>query len=286
MGMEHEYFEVDVFATTAFSGNPLAVIANAGELDSEQMQAIARWINFSETSFLLPPTESSADYRVRIFTPFEELPFAGHPTLGSARAWRSLGIEPHKHGRIVQECAIGLVTIQEETIRNDAGKKQKIYSFATPDLLKSGPLTHAEIASACEALNIDPADVVDHAWGDNGPGWKILQLANADAVKAIKPQASHDEKVGVIGAYEGEGPEYEVRAFMFGLEDPVTGSLNGSVAQFMRERNHVPDSYTATQGSQMGRAGVVHVFDDGKDIWIGGSVQIRVSGTLSSGKSL
>lgn len=280
--MEHEYFEVDVFATTPFSGNPLAVVANAGELDTEQMQSIAAWINFSETSFLLPPTESSADYRVRIFTPFEELPFAGHPTLGSARAWRSLGIEPHKHGRIVQECALGLVTIQEEAIRNDEGEKQKIFSFATPELLKSGPLSPDELASACDALNISSDEVIDHGWGDNGPGWKILQLRDATAVKQLKPKSQHQDKVGVVGPYDGQGPAYEVRAFMFGLEDPVTGSLNGSVAQFMRERGHVPDTYTASQGSQLGRDGIIHVFDDGKEIWIGGSVHIRVAGKLTS----
>ena len=280
--MEHEYFEVDVFATTPFSGNPLAVVANAGELDTEQMQSIAAWINFSETSFLLPPTESSADYRVRIFTPFEELPFAGHPTLGSARAWRSLGIEPHKHGRIVQECALGLVTIQEEAIRNDEGEKQKIFSFATPELLKSGPLSPDELASACDALNISSDEVIDHGWGDNGPGWKILQLRDATAVKQLKPKSQHQETVGVVCTYDGQGPAYEVRAFMFGLEDPVTGSLNGSVAQFMRERGHVPDTYTASQGSQLGRDGIIHVFDDGKEIWIGGSVHIRVAGKLTS----
>ncbi|OAH25083.1 phenazine biosynthesis protein PhzF [Corynebacterium stationis] len=280
--MEHEYFEVDVFATTPFSGNPLAVVANAGELDTQQMQSIAAWINFSETSFLLPPTESSADYRVRIFTPFEELPFAGHPTLGSARAWRSLGIEPHKHGRIVQECALGLVTIQEEAIRNDEGVKQKIFSFATPELLKSGPLSPDELASACDALNISSDEVIDHGWGDNGPGWKILQLRDATAVKQLKPKSQQQEKVGVVGTYDGQGSAYEVRAFMFGLEDPVTGSLNGSVAQFMRERGHVPDTYTASQGSQLGRNGIIHVFDDGKEIWIGGSVHIRVAGKLTS----
>src|SRR5699024_9230771 len=181
--MEHEYFEVDVFATTPFSGNPLAVVANAGELDTEQMQSIAAWINFSETSFLLPPTESPADYRVRIFTPFEELPFAGHPTLGSARAWRSLGIEPHKHGRIVKECALGQVTIQEEAIRNDEGEKQKIFSYATPELLKSGSRSPDELSSACDAINISSDDVIDNGWGDNGPGCKILQLRDATTVK-------------------------------------------------------------------------------------------------------
>lgn len=279
--MEHEYFEVDVFATTPFSGNPLAVVAHAEDLNTEQMQAIASWINFSETSFLLPPTGTTADYRVRIFTPFEELPFAGHPTLGSARAWRTLGIEPHTQGRIIQECAIGLVTIQEEAIRNDEGEKQKIFSFATPELLKSGPLSAEELSSACEALNIDPTEVVDHSWGDNGPGWKILQLRDAEAVKQLTPKSHHGEKVGVVGAYSGEGPAYEVRAFMFGREEPVTGSLNGSVAQFMRERDLVPDSYTASQGSQLGRAGIIHVFDDGKEIWIGGSVHIRVAGKLT-----
>src|SRR5690625_290323 len=280
--MEHEYFEVDVFATTPFSGNPLAVVANAGELDTEQMQSIAAWINFSETSFLLPPTESSADYRVRIFTPFEELPFAGHPTLGSARAWRSLGIEPHKHGRIVQECALGLVTIQEVAIRNDEVEKQKIFSFATHELLKSGHLSPDELSSACDALNISSDEVIDNGWGDNGPVWKILQLRNATAVKQIKPKSQNQEKVGVVCTYDAQGPAYEVRAFMFGLEYPVTGSLNGSVAQFMRERGHVPDTYTASQGSQLGRDGIIHVFDDGKEIWIGGSVHIRVAGKLTS----
>lgn len=241
--MQFQFFEVDVFATSAFSGNPLAVVAHADGLSRQQMQAIAHWTNFSETTFLLQPTDPAADYRVRIFTPHEEFDFAGHPTLGSAAVWRALGNEPQKEGTIVQECGVGLVSVRE-----NAG----IYSFATPPLRAGGPLSSAELAEACAGLNIAGADVIDSAWVDNGPGWRLIQLRDAAAV----------------------------RAFTAEFEDPVTGSFNGGAAQFMRSRGLVPARYTACQGSQLGRDGEVFIHDDGTDIWVGGRVHIRVQGQL------
>lgn len=271
--MQHEFFEVDVFATGAFNGNALAVIAGADGLSAQQMQAIANWTNFSETTFLLEPNDARADYRVRIFTPYEEFDFAGHPTLGSAAAWRALGNKPQEKGRIAQECGVGLVTVREE---------QEVFSFATPPLRREEPLTPAELEEACDGLGLKSADIVDHGWVDNGPGWRLLQLRDAAAVRAVKPRAKRP-KVGIVGlnpnATEGE-PTYEVRAFTTQFEDPVTGSFNGGAAQFMRSRNLVPSRYTAAQGSQVGRAGEVFINDDGTDIWVGGRAQIRVRGTL------
>ncbi|MFR9930828.1 PhzF family phenazine biosynthesis protein, partial [Corynebacterium striatum] len=162
--MRHEYFEVDVFATTAFSGNPLAVITGADELSSEQMQRIANWTNFSETTFLLRPTTPDADYRVRIFTPHEEFPFAGHPTLGTARVFAEL---TGKEGDLVQECGVGLVRIKQE---------DRVFSFATPELQRSGTLSESELAETADALGVSSDDIVDAAWVDNGPGWRLVQL--------------------------------------------------------------------------------------------------------------
>ena len=269
-----QFFEVDVFATSAFSGNPLAVVAHADGLSRQQMQAIAHWTNFSETTFLLEPTDPAADYRLRIFTPHEEFDFAGHPTLGSAAVWRALGNEPQKEGTIVQECGVGSVSVRES---------EGIYSFATPPLRASGPLSSAEIAEACAGLNISVADVIDSAWVDNGPGWRLIQLRDAAAVRAIQPAATRP-KVGVVGMLDTtagrDSAAYEVRAFTAEFEDPVTGSFNGGAAQFMRSRGLVPARYTACQGSQLGRDGEVFIHDDGTDIWVGGRVHIRVQGQL------
>ncbi|WP_049361170.1 PhzF family phenazine biosynthesis protein [Corynebacterium aurimucosum] len=271
--MQYEFLEVDVFATGAFNGNALAVIAGADDLSTQQMQSIANWTNFSETTFLLEPSAAEADYRVRIFTPYEEFDFAGHPTLGSAAAWRALGNHPRVEGTLVQECGVGLVTVREE---------DSVFSFATPPLRREGPLSPAELEEACAGLGLESADIVDHGWVDNGPGWRLLQVRDADAVRAVKPQAERP-KVGIVGlnaaAAEGE-PAYEVRAFTTQFEDPVTGSFNGGTAQFMRSRSLVPPRYTAAQGSQIGRAGEVVINDDGTDIWVGGRAHIRVRGTL------
>ncbi|AKE39403.1 PhzF family phenazine biosynthesis protein [Corynebacterium camporealensis] len=264
--MSHPFFEVDVFATTAFSGNPLAVIANADDLSTEQMQSIAAWTNFSETTFLLKPTNPQADYRVRIFTPQEEFDFAGHPTLGTARVFKELhGTE----GTVVQECNVGLVTVREEG---------GVFSFATPALRKSGPLSAAELQDSCSFLGVDKDAVVDAAWVDNGPGWRLVQLADAASVRNLQPTGTPALKVGVVGM---EGDSYEVRAFTPRFEDPVTGSFNGGAAEFMRAKGAVPASYIAYQGSQVGRNGEVHIHDDGEDIWVGGHVNILVEGSLN-----
>lgn len=269
------FYEVDVFTTGPFSGNPLGVVLDADELSDEQMQSIANWTNFSETTFILKPQHPEADYRVRIFTPINELPFAGHPTLGTAHIWKQAGGVPRQDGVIRQECAAGLIEIR-------AGEQ---LSFATPPLLKEGPLAEADVQKIADFLGIRREEILAHTWGDNGPGWCIVQLESARAVQELAPSGRAPLKIGVVGFHTdfqeaGEGPAYEVRAFFDTFEDPVTGSLNGSVAQWMRARNLVPATYTATQGSALGRDGVVHLHDDGQEIWVGGEVRTCVRGEL------
>ncbi|WP_411708524.1 PhzF family phenazine biosynthesis protein [Corynebacterium sp. LaCa116] len=270
--MQHQFFEVDVFATGPFSGNPLAVVADADDLSTEEMQRIANWTNFSETTFLCSPTEPGADYRVRIFTPYEEFPFAGHPTLGSARVFAELS---GATGSVVQECGVGLVTVRQEEGR---------FAFATPPLVRSGALTDNELSEAAAVLGISAEDVVDSGWVDNGPGWRLVQLDSAAAVRALDPTPTPGVKVGVVGLSGGDSPAYEVRAITGQFEDPVTGSLNGGTAQFLRAKQAVPECYTAAQGGQVGRSGLVHITDDGEDIWVGGRAHIRVRGTLEAGE--
>ena len=269
--MQHRFFEVDVFATGPFSGNPLAVIADADDLSTEEMQRIAHWTNFSETTFLCSPTDPAADYRVRIFTPHEEFPFAGHPTLGSARVVAELH---GTTGTLVQECGVGLVTVRQEDGR---------FSFATPPLVREGELSESELEEAASALGVDIADVVDSGWVDNGPGWRLVQLESADSVRALAPTPTKGVKVGVVGLCDaGSDPAYEVRAITAQFEDPVTGSFNGGAAQFLRAKNAVPARYTAAPGSQVGRDGRVYITDDGDNIWVGGEVHVRVRGTVES----
>lgn len=265
------YFEVDVFARDKFTGNPLAVVAQADELTAKQMQRIANWINFSETTFILSPSDAQADYRVRIFTPNNELLFAGHPTLGTAQVWKELGGEPKTEGRIIQECSAGLITV----------KTGKRFEFAVPPLIKDGPLSATELHAACAYLGIEESDVIESAWVDNGPGWSALQIDNVETVRSLKPVGDAPFKIGVVGMCDERAEAaYEVRAFTLGYEDPVTGSLNGSIAQWMRSRNVVPDRYVATQGSQLGRDGLIQIHDDGEHIWVGGHVGIRVKGEV------
>ncbi|MGV0362356.1 PhzF family phenazine biosynthesis protein [Corynebacterium minutissimum] len=272
--MQHRFFEVDVFATGPFSGNPLAVVADADGLSTEEMQRIAHWTNFSETTFLCSPTDPAADYLVRIFTPYEEFPFAGHPTLGSARVAAELS---GKSGTLVQECGVGLVTVRQEEGR---------FAFATPPLVREGTLSEVELAEAVSALGISPDEVVDSGWVDNGPGWRLVQLGSADAVRALNPTPTPGVKVGVVGldssTDNAEGPAYEVRAITAQFEDPVTGSFNGGAAQFLRAKDAVPAQYTAAQGSKVGRDGRVFIEDDGTSIWVGGEAHVRVRGTLES----
>mgnify|MGYP003333257539 FL=1 len=274
--MRRRFAQLDVFADKPLLGNPLAVVVDAEGLDSEQMQTFARWTNLSETTFLLPPTNSSADYRVRIFTPTEELPFAGHPTLGSAFAWLTHGGSQKQQGFIVQECGVGFVTVRQEN---------RTLAFKAPPLLRGGPAEETVVLEAAIALGIERSSIIDAAWVDNGPGWLGLMLASADEVLSIKPRAM-DLTVGVVGFYPIGAPfKYEVRAFYpkggATIEDPVTGSLNASLAQWLIGNGVVTAPYKASQGKAMGHAGIVHIStDDSGAVWIGGNVMLCVEGTV------
>ena len=270
------YMEVDVFTGEAYRGNPLAVVLDGDRLYDDEMQRFANWTNFSETTFLLPPTHPDADYRVRIFTPSTELPFAGHPTLGSCHAWLTAGNRPKDADRIVQECGVGLV----EIVRTDSG-----LAFAAPPLLREGPLDGATLDRVVEVLGIARDDGVDAAWVDNGPGWLGVLLGSADAVLALRPVDS-ELKIGVAGPHPADqGAAYEVRAFFpdgtHTFEDPVTGSLNASLAQWLVGSGRFTPPYVATQGTALGRAGRVAVDRDADGrLWIGGGVATCVQGTV------
>lgn len=271
-----DYLELDVFATGAFTGNPVGVVAGAVALSDAEMARIAAWTNFSETTFLLEPREPGADYRVRIFTPTEEFPFAGHPTLGTAAAWLELGGTPARPGTVVQECGAGLVEVRTGTDE---------LAFATPPLRRTRPLDDAELEQVTAAFGLARDEIAAHAWGDNGPGWRLIQLADPARLDSLVHPGPGGPKVGFIAltgaspAAEGE-PFYRVRAFTPNFEDPVTGSLNGATAQWLRARGLAPERFTAAQGAHVGRAGEVLLTDDGTGIWVGGRVRTRVRGTL------
>ncbi|MET0930951.1 MAG: PhzF family phenazine biosynthesis protein [Aeromicrobium sp.] len=267
------FSQVDVFTDELLYGNPVAVVHDADGVSDTDMAAFARWTNLSETTFLLTPTDPVADYRLRIFTTHGELPFAGHPTLGSAQAWLAAGGVPRQDGQLVQECGAGLVRVRE-----DGGR----LAFAAPPLLRSGPVDETEVAHLAEGLGLSRSDVVDAQWGDNGPGWVILLLGSADAVLAVDPSAlADDAKVGIAGPYPGGSPaDIEVRAFFPGGEDPVTGSLNASIAQWLIGTGRLPDAYTSSQGTRLGRRGRVHVASIDDDIWVGGDTVVGITGTV------
>ncbi|KNX37613.1 PhzF family phenazine biosynthesis protein [Luteipulveratus halotolerans] len=273
----HRFSQVDVFTKTLTRGNALAVVHDADGLDDDTLAAFARWTNLSETTFLLAPTREGADYRVRIFTPGGELPFAGHPTLGSARAWLEAGGRPADAGTVVQECGAGLVRVRRDGDR---------LAFAAPPLLRTGPVDAADLDPVVASLGLTRADVVDAQWVDNGPGWLGVLLRDADQVRALVPDftAMRPYKVGVIGP--GGDADYEVRAFVPSLgvpEDPVTGSLNAGLAQWLIGAGRAPSSYVAAQGTVIQRAGRVHVDQVGDDIWVGGSTVVAVTGTVALG---
>ena len=240
------------------------------------MQRFANWTNLSETTFVLPPTTPDADYRVRIFTPSLELPFAGHPTLGTCHAWRTSGGRPHGDDVIVQECTAGLITIHASRDR---------LAFAAPPLLRSGPVDEALVERIASVLHIDRVDILAAEWADNGPGWVAVLLASAEAVLALKP-APIDFDLGVVGPHpEGSDLAIEVRAFFpkegTTVEDPVTGSLNASLAQWLLGSGRLSSPYVAAQGTALGRAGRVHVSrDDDGTIWVGGGTITCVSGEV------
>jgi PhzF family phenazine biosynthesis protein len=249
-------------------------------LTDAEMQRFANWTNFSETTFLLPPRDPAADYRVRIFTTTTELPFAGHPTLGSCHAWLAAGGSPNDSSTIVQECGVGLVTV-----RRDAAGADGRLAFAAPPMLRHGPLEPETIEQVVAVLGIAVDDVVDAAWIDNGPGWLGVLLPSAEQVLALRPVDS-DFKIGVVGPHPGDGPgAYEVRAFFPAdgktFEDPVTGSLNASAAQWLIGAGRFAPPYLARQGGVLGRDGVVHVDVDDDGVWIGGDVVTCVKGTVT-----
>ena len=277
MASLHRYTQLDVFTATPLLGNPLAVVHDADDLDDATMAAFARWTNLSETAFLLAATDAAADYRVRIFTPGGELPFAGHPTLGSCRAWLAAGGLPRQPSEVVQQCGIGRVRVRRDGTR---------LAFAAPACRRE-PVAPDLLAQVLAALGCRAEEVLAAQWLDNGPRWLGLQLRDADRLRALAPdhgRLKHLAKVGVV-APQAPGAEtrYEVRAFAAALgvdEDPVTGSLNASLAQWLIGSGAAPSRYAVAQGTALGRAGRVQVQQDGDTIWIGGDVAACISGTV------
>jgi PhzF family phenazine biosynthesis protein len=255
----------------------LAVVHDADDLTWTQMAAFARWTNLSETTFLMRPGAPGADYRVRIFTPGGELPFAGHPTLGSARAWLAAGNTPQNAVEVVQECGIGLVRVQV------AGDR---LAFAAPPLRRSGILDEQLLMTIVAGLKISRSDIVMHQWVDNGPGWCAVMLRSAEQVLKLQPDMAmlRDLKLGVIGPLPaGREALFEVRAFVPGLgvsEDPVTGSLNAGLGVWLIRTGQAPPEFTVSQGQALQRRGLVHIERRGADIWIGGDAVIRIEGAL------
>jgi PhzF family phenazine biosynthesis protein len=270
--------QVDVFTDQPLKGNPLAVVVGADGLSDQTMASLAHWTNLSETTFLLKPTQPGADYRVRIFTPERELPFAGHPTLGTCHVWLSSGNAP-KSDRIVQECGAGLVKIRRDGSR---------LAFAAPPLRRGGDVDRGTLERIAAGLGIKPDAIKASQWADNGPGWVAVMLESRTQVLGLKPdyQALAEIKLGIVAPWssaDGSDANFEVRALIpsRSTEDPVTGSLNAGIAQWLIGKGLAPDSYIASQGTVLGRAGRVYVQREGDDIWIGGGVAKCVDGTIT-----
>ncbi len=272
---QRRFDQLDVFTAVPLKGNPLAVVHAAQGLTEATMAAFARWTNLSETTFLLPPVDPMADYRVRIFTPGGELPFAGHPTLGSCHAWLAAGGQSRQPGLVVQECGVGLVHIRREGAR---------LAFAAPPLRRTGPVDETLLARIAAGLGVTRAEILQHQWVDNGPGWCAVMLPSAEHVRAVRPDFARlgDVKLGLVGAFPpGHPAAFEVRAFVPSLgvpEDPVTGSLNAGLAQWLIGAGLAPPAYEAVQGTALGRDGRVHVVRDGDTVWIGGDVAPCITG--------
>jgi PhzF family phenazine biosynthesis protein len=274
--MLRQFREVDVFTDVPYQGNPLAVVLGADGLTTEQMQRFANWTNLSETTFVLEPNASTADYRVRIFTPSQELPFAGHPTLGTCHAWLEAGGAPRIRGVMIQQCEAGLVTVSAD----EDGLK-----FGAPPLIRSGPVDEQLARHIAEILRISRDEIVDLQWADNGPGWIAVLLVSAAAVLAVEPGPT-DLDLGIAGPYPPGGPAaFEVRAFVpkngSTDEDPVTGSLNASLAQWLIATGRADPPYVVRQGTALGRSGLVRITtDDDGHVWVGGGTITCVSGTV------
>ena len=275
--------QIDVFTAVPFLGNPLAVVLDGTGLSTQEMQRFTDWTNLSEATFLLPPEHPQADYKVRIFCPGRELPFAGHPTLGSCHAWLRAGGRP-KGELIVQECGVGLVKLRRE---HDALGER--LAFAAPPLITSGPLPEADVQLIARGLGLARSDILHHAWCHNGPMWRGVLLASSEQVLALKPdgQILAGLDVGVVGPRPAGDPcAFEVRAFFHikggGVdEDPVTGSLNAGLAQWLIGAGLAPTHYIASQGTALGRSGRVHVAQQGDDIWIGGHSVSCIDGSVN-----
>jgi PhzF family phenazine biosynthesis protein len=274
--MTRPFSQVDVFTSTPYHGNPVAVVLDGTGLSAEQMKRFANWMNLSETTFVLPVTDPGADYRVRIFTPAAELPFAGHPTLGTCHAWLASGGTPRQPGVIVQECQAGLVRLRRTT---DG------LAFAAPPVLRDGPVDGELQERIASVLGIGASAIVDASWADNGPGWVAVLLDSADAVLAVKPGAI-DFDLGVVGPYPAGSPvAFEVRAFFpkdgTTAEDPATGSLNASLAAWLLRTGRATAPYVASQGTALGRSGRVHISrDDDGTIWVAGGTVTCVTGQV------
>ena len=271
--------QVDVFSATPYLGNPVAVILDGTDLTDQEMQRLARWTNLSETTFVLPPAAPEADYHLRIFTPGGELPFAGHPTLGSACAWLDHGGAPKHAGRIVQECGAGLVSV-----RYGGGG----LSFAAPPLIRHGALEDEYVGQIVAAFGISRDRILAHQWVDNGPGWAVVRLPTAEEVLALEPDFSliPDAMVGAIGAYPaGSGHAFELRTFAPGAgvpEDPVCGSMNASVGQWLTATGAAPAAYRVSQGARVGRAGTVEITaDPDGTVWVGGAATAYIHGSIT-----
>jgi PhzF family phenazine biosynthesis protein len=288
---QRPFKQVDVFTATPYRGNPLAVVLDGEGLSAEAMQHFTNWTNLSECTFLLPPTPegaaAGADYRVRIFCPGRELPFAGHPTLGSCHAWLEAGGVP-RGAQILQECGVGMVAI-----RRDADR----LAFAAPPLIRSGPLDEADVTLIARGLGLARSDIVAHSWCDNGPNWRGVMLASAEQVLSLKPNAAvlagldigvvgPRGKVGVVGKPARGDTQFEVRAFFPGnnglTEDPVTGSLNAALAQWLIGAGLAPDRYVAAQGTALQREGRVHIERDADGtVWVGGDSVTCINGEVT-----
>ena len=271
------FAQVDVFTAVPYLGNPLAVVMDGTGLSTAHMQAFTDWTNLSEATFVLPPTHPQADYAVRIFCPGRELPFAGHPTLGTCHAWLEAGGVP-KAQEVVQECGVGLVNIQRQGTR---------LAFAAPPLRRGGPLDEADVQLIAKGLGVARQDIVHHAWCNNGPQWRGVMLGTAEQVLALKPdpEVLQGLDIGVVAPLSKGDAQFEVRAFFPGnnglAEDPVTGSLNAAIGQWLIEAGLAPNSYVASQGACLARAGRVYVNRDAQNqVWVGGESVTCIQGSV------
>ncbi|WES63535.1 PhzF family phenazine biosynthesis protein [Microbacter sp. GSS18] len=279
--MKREFRQIDVFGQDPYTGNPVAVVLDADGVDTEDLRRFSVWSNLSECTFVLPPTDPAADYRVRIFNLATELPFAGHPTLGTARAWLDAGGVPATPGVVVQECGVGLVPVR---IDDD------VLAFAAPPRIRSGPVEADLVGKVADILGIRVDEIVAAEWLDNGPWWIGILLADHETALALTPDVSRHPgpwDIGVIAPITGAdagSPAFEVRGFFTDgsgplIEDPVTGSLNAGAAQWMIASGRATAPYTTRQGTALGRRGLIRITEGDGELWIGGSTHVALSGT-------